>query len=95
VNTYVSAVLDSDGVRTPVKFDLPYPADLAEVLHIVLQEAPTDARLIDRKVTWEEPPDPDDVSDEEFLADLMAYAAELEEAACERATGLDAEEARS
>jgi hypothetical protein len=77
VNTHVSAVVDSGGVRIPVEFELPYDADLAEVRGAVSGRAPADARLVEQKVTWEEPPDPDDVSDEEFLADLMAYAAEL------------------
>ncbi len=81
VNTYVSEVVDSGGVRTTVEFDLPYDADLAEVHHAVSGRAPTGARLVDRTVTWEAVPDPDDVSDDEFVAELLAYAAELREAA--------------
>jgi len=80
VNTYVSAVVDSGGVRMTIKFDLPYDADVAEVRRAVSGQVPTGARVVYQTVTWEGSQDPDDISDDEFLAELMDYAATLREA---------------
>ena len=81
VKTCVSTVVESGGVRTAVEFALPYDADLAEVRAAVSGRVPTGARLVGQTVTWEAVPDPEDISDDEFLAELAAYAAALREAA--------------